>query len=56
MSGIYDSLKLCPERVNPETGEKEWLYCDSWHNEKYMDLHGPGAILDDEWSQGDEYD
>lgn len=22
MSGIYDSLKLCPERVNPEIGEK----------------------------------
>ena len=30
MTGIYDTLGLCSERINPETGEKEWFYSGGW--------------------------
>ena len=56
MTGIYDTLGLCSERTNPETGETEWFYSGGWHNQEWMDTYGPGCILDADWGPGDEYD
>ena len=56
MGGIYDTLGLCSERTNPETGEKEWFYSGGWHNQEWMDNYGPGCLLDADWFPGDEYD